>query len=241
MSEPPVDRYHVQIGGGVAGQVVTGAHNTVSWQGPPPPAAGPAAGPEVGVPGAGGAAVHRCVVALDVAGSGSRDDQILLRLRAELRAMTARALSDVDADDADVDDLGDGLRLVTGPDVAPATLLGPFVRRLDSLLREYAKVSAPAAEMRLRVVVHMGLLHRDNGIWAGHPLVLAARLLDADPARRALVDTPAARLVVVVSQAVYEAVIAHGYGLDPGRYRPIPVRVKETDTVAWIHLPGAGA
>jgi DNA-binding XRE family transcriptional regulator len=58
--------------------------------------------------------------------------------------------------------------------------------------------------------------------------------------RRALRVTESADLVVVISQAIYDAVVRHGYGLDPATCRKVRVRVKETVTDAWLHVPGLG-
>jgi hypothetical protein len=184
--------------------------------------------------------VHYTIVSLDVVRSGTRDDQLLLRMRAELRTMITDAFVRQGLDPADIDseDLGDGVRLIVPARVTPARLLDPFVPHLAAALREHRKTAAEAARLRLRVAVHMGLLHRDAGGWAGAPLVLSARLLDAPPLRRVLDVAERADLAVIVSGDVYEKVVRHGYGLDPAAYHRVEVAVKETRASAWIHVPG---
>jgi hypothetical protein len=176
---------------------------------------------------------------MDVVKSGRRDDQLLLRMRADLRAMVADALAHTGLADAAVhiEDLGDGLRLIVSADVTPTLMLDPFVPRLTAALREHRKAAAEAARLRLRVAVHMGLLHRQFG-FAGQPLVHCARLLDATPLRRVFDTSARVDLAVIVSQDVYDKVVRHGYGLDPAAYRRITVREKETETYAWVHTPG---
>jgi transcriptional regulator with XRE-family HTH domain len=185
---------------------------------------------------------HHTIVAVDVAGSGGLDDREQLRMRARLRAVvsTALPLKSLDVAAVDVADLGDGLRLICPASISPCALLDPFVGNLARALRLCREVVADGIRLRLRVAVHAGLLHRDDGGWAGEPLVHTARLLDAPPARRVLRDSESADLVVVVSQAIYDSVVRHGYGLDPATCRKVRVRVKETVADAWLHVPASG-
>src|SRR5439155_16729829 len=147
--------------------------------------------------------LHHTVVRLDVADSGSRDDQLQLRMRQDLLAIVGSALAAqaMDRTALDIDDWGDGLRLEIPATVTPAALLDPFVPNLVAGLCEHRKSVAEAARLRLRMAVHTGLLHRDDAGWAGEPLVHCARLLDAAPVRRALRAAVRADVVLVVSQA----------------------------------------
>jgi hypothetical protein len=184
--------------------------------------------------------LHHTIVGMDVARSGIRDDQLQVRMRADLRAIVHEALARQGLDAAGIDhnDLGDGVRLIVPAQVTPALLLDPFVPHLAAALREHRKVAADRARLRLRLAVHMGLLHREGGGWAGEPLVHCARLLDAPPLRQVLDADDRADLVVIVSQDVYDKVVRHGYGLDPAAYRRTTIRAKETAASAWIHAPG---
>jgi hypothetical protein len=66
-----------------------------------------------------------------------------------------------------------------------------------------------------------------------------ARLVEAEPLRAALRDNHRLDLAAVVSDALYEAVIRHGYGyIGPSCFQPVRVVVKEYDGLAWQLLPG---
>jgi hypothetical protein len=185
------------------------------------------------------APTYHTIVAIDVAGSGCLDDRLQLRMRADLRSLIADtlALQSLEAAAVHRIDLGDGVRLIFPATVSPCSLLDPFVPNLASGLRS-ERLAADSIRLRLRVAVHAGLLHRDSGGWAGAPLVHCARLLDAGPVRRALRVAHRANLVLVVSQGMYDSVVRHGYGLDRSTYRPVKIRVKETNATAWVHLAG---
>jgi hypothetical protein len=180
------------------------------------------------------------IVAMDVAGSGSFDDRRQLRMRQDLRTIVSGvlALQDIDYRDVDFNDLGDGLRLIVAATVTPRALLDPFIPDLAAALHHHRGDPTGQPPLRLRVAVHLGLLHRDGGGWAGEPLVHCARLLEAGPVRQVLAGAVHADLVLVVSQAMYDAVVRHGYGLDPSTYRRITIREKETTAPAWVHVPG---
>jgi hypothetical protein len=95
--------------------------------------------------------VHRSIVTMDVSASGLRDDQLLLSMRRDLRAIVldCLAVQRVDIANVHVDDLGDGLRLIVSPEVSPALLLDPFVQNLAGGLRMHRMTSAGAARLRL--------------------------------------------------------------------------------------------
>jgi hypothetical protein len=182
---------------------------------------------------------HHTIVAMDVAGSGHRDDLLQLRMRADLREIVAETLAtqSLDLDLLPQTDLGDGIRLMIER-VSPVALLDPFVPNLAAALRRHRKTASHAARLRLRIAITTGLLHRDGGGWAGAPLVECARMLDAAPVRQAMAADDHADLVLVVSRAVYEGVVRHGYGPDPDTFHPVDIAEKETRTTVWIHVPG---
>jgi hypothetical protein len=183
--------------------------------------------------------VHHTVVAMDVVGSGHRDDLLQLRMRADLREVVAETLTaqSLDLDMLPHTDLGDGIRLMIAG-VSPAALLDPFVPNLARALRRHRKAVSDAARLRLRVAITIGLLHRDGEGWAGVCLVECARMLDAGPVRQVLAADGRADLVLVVSRAVYADVVRHGYGLDPDTFHRVEIAEKETRTTVWIHVPG---
>jgi hypothetical protein len=184
--------------------------------------------------------LHATIVALDVERSGARDDQLILRMRADLREMVTEALRRQSLDPRIIDfaDLGDGLRLVVPAEVPPSALLDPFIGDLALLLRRHRRAVAAAARLRLRVAVHMGLLHRDESGWAGAALVHSARLLDSAVLRRHLEAAHRADLAVVISSDVFDQVVRPGFGLDPDACGQVLVIEKELSTPAWMYVPG---
>jgi hypothetical protein len=179
------------------------------------------------------------VMIIDVAGSASHTNPWQLRMRADLRAIVLGTLEGCghDAAQLDLDDTGDGVRLIFRSEAVAIGLLARFVPRLAAALQAH-RTADPPAGFGVRVAVDAGLLHRDHG-WHGTPLILCHRLCDADPVRRTLHAADQADLVLVVSSRVYDEVVRHGYdGLDPNSYRSITLHVKETTTTAWIHVPG---
>lgn len=184
--------------------------------------------------------ISHTIVAMDVVGSGSRDDQLLLRMRADLRQIVAATLAaqSLDLSSLETHDLGDGLRFLVPALVSPRALLDPFIPQLDQALGAHRRASSEAARLRLRVSIHHGLVHDDEGHSAGEPLKLVMRLLDADPVRTAIAAVPEANLALVVSRDLYESVVKHHYGLSVDLYQRVAVHAKELITEAWIHLPG---
>jgi hypothetical protein len=180
------------------------------------------------------------IVAMDIVGSGNLDDLMLLASRADVRMIAGATLAQqgIDVASLETHDLGDGLRFVVPGVITPPALLDPFVPNLDTALRQHRKRVNTDARLRLRVAVHHGLVHRDNGVAAGEPLRVAARLLDAKPVRQAIALAEEANLVLVVSQAMYDGVVRHGYGLDPALYQEISIAEKELATKAWVYVPG---
>lgn len=184
--------------------------------------------------------LHATIVALDVERSAGRDDHLILQMRADLRAIVSDVLRQQSLDPAVVDgtDLGDGLRLIVPATIPPSVVLDPFVNNLAAALRRHRKAAAPQTALRLRMAVHMGLLHRDSGGWAGQALVHCARLLDSAPLREHLAAAHRADLALIFSQDIFEQVVRPGYGLDPATCGQVVVAVKETRVVAWVHVPG---
>jgi hypothetical protein len=179
------------------------------------------------------------VMIIDVAGSASHTNPWQLRMRADLRAIVLATLEGCGHDAArlDLDDTGDGVRLIFRSEAVAIGLLARFIPRLAAALQAH-RTADPLAGLRLRVAVDAGLLHRDHG-WHGTPLILCSRLCDAEVVRRTLRAANRADLVLVVSSRVYDEVVRHGYdGIDPDSYRSINLQVKETSATAWIHVPG---
>jgi len=187
--------------------------------------------------------LHHTIIATDVAKSGSRNDALLVRMRADLRQILDETLRQqgLSIQQLDVADLGDGYRLLLPASISPRSALDPFLANLATALRQHREASSEAHRMRLRVVIHSGLLNPErDGAWTGNPLRECARLLDAPSGRNILDAAPNADLVVLVSQTIYDSVVRHGYTVDPALFRRIRIDVKETHEDAWVYVPGYG-
>lgn len=179
------------------------------------------------------------VVLIDVAGSAGHTNPWQLRMRADLRRIIAEVCREqrYAATAVELTDTGDGMRLILTPEISVIDVLGRFVPAVAAAVHAY-RIQTPEGRFALRVAADTGLLHRDHG-WHGTPLILCARLCDASPVRQVLRANADADLVLVVSARVYEEVVRHGYdGIDPATYHRVAVREKETETVAWVHVPG---
>lgn len=184
--------------------------------------------------------VFHTIIAVDVAGSGSLTPRSLMQIREDLRQIMIGILAKqgIAWESVHHDDLGDGLRLLLPPDQPAMRVLGPFVNDLEAALRAHSMGKAETARLRLRMVVHHGLAYFDGGVWAGDALVLAARLLDAEPLRNALKHNPDANFALIVSEAIHKDVIVSQYGPPAADFRPVQIAVKETRTQAWVYVPG---
>jgi hypothetical protein len=187
---------------------------------------------------------HRSILALDIQGFGrlERTNLARARMRTGLHRILGNAMTaaEIAPEHVEQTEYGDGVLVLLGPQVSKARLLHPVLPRLLSGLARYNRTAPDAARLRLRVVVHAGELLRDAHGITGEDLILAFRLLDAEVVRARLVQA-VADLVLVVSDAIYQGIVKHGYGkIDPAGFHPVWVTAKEISTRAWLHVPGTG-
>jgi tetratricopeptide (TPR) repeat protein len=188
--------------------------------------------------------IHRGILAVDIEHFGDlgHTDPLRVLLRETMRGLLDRALTvaELDAErTTPPQDLGDGALVLTASAVPTIRLLYPLLPQLARGLASANAGGALPTRLRLRVVVHEGNVLADRYGFTSEALVHAFRLLDAEIVRMALRAAPAADLVVVASEAVWQSIIRHGYqGIEPAGYQPVWAQVKETRTRAWIHLPG---
>ncbi|BAU84327.1 hypothetical protein SLA_3418 [Streptomyces laurentii] len=189
-----------------------------------------------------GEAMHCWIVVLDIENFSSRPDPIQRSLRTGMYEVLRAALvrAGLPADDIVTEDRGDGVLMIVPATVSPIVLAGPFVRALDDELQQKAVVYSPAHAMRFRVALHQGLTARDGEGWSGDAVNTACRLVDAGPLREVLAAATSSRMVFVVSDGIYQAVVRHGHlSLDPAAYLPMPFRTKHGELVeSWVTVPG---
>jgi hypothetical protein len=187
---------------------------------------------------------HRSIVVFDIAGSGRWDNLAQLRARAALDRMVRSAFraAGVAWWRLVVEDRGDGMIVLVPATVSKVDVLDPMVPCLAAALHDYNSVVDPRLRIRLRVAVHAGeVLHAPSG-WVGVDLNLACRLVSGEPLHQELSRSPRADLVLVVSDVIYQGVVRHSYrALDPARYTPVQVVLKEVDTRAWTQVLGEPA
>ena len=187
--------------------------------------------------------VYRGIVGFDIEGFSRAEwtDPIRARLRDRLHTLVDDALAHAEIDPALTvrSDTGDGLWLLADAQVPTTRLLHPLATTLASGLAADNRRMPAGEGMRLRVVVHAGELLHDSYGHTGQSFNHAARLLDAEAPRAMLAANPAATVVLIVSDVLYDGVVRHAYeGIGPDGWQPVRVHAKETSTRGWIHLPG---
>ena len=192
------------------------------------------------------APVNCGIIDFDVSGSGRKDEQLLLKMRADLRDMLTEVLKHIGVafDDLPYENLGDGFRLILPPSISLTKVLRHIIQELDYQLRSHRKAASDLAQLRLRMAVHQGNVYRDAGGLGGAALKDVARLLNAAPVKAALVAQPDANLVLVVSEDVYNDVIRHGWGPNRDAFQKVRItekELKQQNVAAWIYIPDSPA
>jgi hypothetical protein len=193
--------------------------------------------------------VHRSILAVDIEKSTSplRTNPIKEELRRLVYRLLVEAMASAGIQDRHCDpfeDRGDGvLALIHPADEVPKTLLfNPLIPALCQLLTDYnLSLSTPERarrELRLRVVVHAGEVHRDGNGYFGEALDVACRLLDAPRLKKCLRQV-LAPLVLVVSEDLYWSIVRHHYeGICHETFQPVVrVHVAGRRRRGWIHVP----
>lgn len=181
-----------------------------------------------------------CLFAVDVSDSAGRDDEAQRHIRTALYAMLEEAFSasGIPWSRCWREDRGDGVLVIVPPDFPAAALIGLLPSRLAALLRRYNRLSAHAARIQLRAAAHLGPVSYDGHGYIGSDVTLTCRLLDAQRLKRR-VRASGAELALITSDYMYQTVIRRHPSLaDAGTFEPATIRVKETRTRGWLHLPG---
>jgi hypothetical protein len=187
--------------------------------------------------------VPRSILAIDVEGSTQRTNPERGEFRRIMYALLERALRATGIGHEHLEppaDRGDGVMILIRPDddVPKTLLLGRLIPKFAALLVEHnATVTQPGLRLRVRAVLHAGEVHDDGWGFYGEDLDVAFRLLNSPSVKKALKDTLASPLVLVVSEEIRSAIIRHGY-VDIGPLiRSVHVRVAEQRRRGWVHIP----
>ncbi|MEU5086291.1 hypothetical protein [Streptomyces sp. NPDC021356] len=184
---------------------------------------------------------YELVISVDARRSGRYDDVDKQRMRARIYRVleTAFTHAAVPPDALHTEDRGDGVLLAVQGRIAATRLLGLWLVEVHEKLREENR--GLRVPLGLRIGMHVGpVRHDDRGI-SGRAVDLACRLADSSVARR-LLDAEDADLVLVTSASLYEEVVGSGGKfIEPERYTPARLELKEGEVTAWFHLPGRPA
>ncbi|MFH8882056.1 hypothetical protein [Streptomyces californicus] len=185
-----------------------------------------------------GEARYELVISVDARRSGQYGDAEKPRMRERIYRIldTAFAQAGVDRRALYTGDRGDGVLMAVPGRIAVTRLLGLWMVEVHESLRE--ENSSLRVPLGLRIAMHVGPVRHDaNGI-NGRAVDLACRLADADVGRR-LLDAEGADLVLVVSGSLYHDVVsAGGKFIQPERFAPAELDLKEGEFTGWFHLPG---
>lgn len=187
---------------------------------------------------------HRAIVAVDVA-SFTDPARTLTHLRAVQEGLYDMLRSAFDESGilwktCHVEDRGDGAMILVPPEFPKLWLADQWQSRLLAALREHNARHSKPARVQLRVALHHGEVYANNEGVISQAVNLAFRILDAKPAKAAL-EATGAMLALIASNEFYHDVVTQEPAADPASYRRIAVSVKQTETVAWLRLPGANA
>lgn len=178
-----------------------------------------------------------CTVFLtDVVGFGdrSRSDADRALIREALFRMTQTTVSGIP--NARIEDRGDGFMTVVPPEISATKVIGRVLKELPDALDRHNNTQRETAQFQLRLAVTIGPIATDIAGVSGEATIVVARLAEAPLFKKAVAQSRA-RLGLIVSPFIYEAVIKHEMDLaEVATYHQIPVDVKEFTTVAWMKL-----
>lgn len=184
---------------------------------------------------------YELVISVDARRSGEYDDLDKPRMRARIYRILEGAFANarVARNAFHMEDRGDGVLLSVTGQVAVTRLLGLWTVEVHEFLRgENRSLRVP---LGLRVGMHIGPVRHDGWGISGRAVDLACRLADS-PVARDLLDAEEADLVLVVSDSLYADVVsAGGKFIEPARWAPARLRLKEGKVTGWFHLPGRPA
>lgn len=185
---------------------------------------------------------HCGLVAVDIASfcDHARSDNIRQYLRESLYSVLNKAFASCrfSTNDYYSEDRGDGAILVFSPHVRMVILVSSLIDWIHVGLRRHNEVSSEAAQMQLRVGVHVGEVDTDDHGLVGTAVNHVFRLTNA-PVLKQMLAGSGSVLALITSARVYEDVVSHVSDLvEPSEYEPVDVRVKETVAPAWVRLLG---
>lgn len=189
-----------------------------------------------------GPALHRTIVVVDVAGFSERTAEQQLVVRNGVYSALERSWEKIGVPwrNCPHEDRGDGVFILVPSDIPKALFVEKLPRALAGELRTHNSERTQEERIRLRLALHAGEVHFDGQGVTGAAVILTFRINEAPELKEALSSSPS-DLGVVVSSWFYDEVVRHSAASEPAAYRKIRVGIKETDTTAWIRVPGMAA
>ena len=189
-----------------------------------------------------GPAVHRTVLVVDVEhfGAHNRTNRHRIVVRDGLYHALEASLERIGTRFADChhEVVGDAVLVLIPADVAKSVLIDQLPRTLAAAFSEHNKTHEEGEWIRVRMVIHAGEVHYDTYGVVGVAVNYAHRLINSAALKEALAAS-SGPLALITSDWFFTEVVRHSPGSDAETYRRIRVTEKETDTIAWIHLPDA--
>jgi hypothetical protein len=189
------------------------------------------------------AALHRTIMAVDIAGYNN-PSRTVAHLRVVHEGLwgllrTTFAETGVPWDVCFVENTGDGAMILLPPQIAKADLVAQLPERMLAELRRYNAVHAEGARIQLRLALNAGEVHEGSHGSVSPAISHTFRLLEA-PEAKAAQARAAADLALITSDTFFQDVVKNDPAADPGSYRRIAamVKVAETTTEGWLRLLG---
>jgi Effector-associated domain 2 len=186
-------------------------------------------------------AESRTILLVDVErfGDHNRKDPHRVTVRDGLYSMLEKAIhgTGISWDICYREDRGDGVMILVPANVHKILFAESLPGLLADELRRYNQHHPEQERIRLRMALHAGeVFFDDNGV-TSNDVNLAFRLLDAEPLREALRDSPGV-VALIASSWFYYRVIQNSASFPAQSYSPVLIDSKEVRTVAWITIPG---
>jgi hypothetical protein len=203
--------------------------------------------------------VRRLCFAVDIEKYSARDNADMVRLQRVLLRTLRAACERVGVawERCGRQAQGDGYLLVLEPDIDETRVVPGLLDELTAGLAaandRIARLNSPAGKgssgdgldsVRMRASLHQGIVHEADSGYAGSAVVALFRVLDSDPVRRALAESPDTDLVAAFSDTLYQDLVDTGYGglsaVDFERVE-IEIAAKNFTGVAWVRAMRATA
>lgn len=183
---------------------------------------------------------HCMLFAVDIAQftRADRDDQVQLALREALYRLLIEAFdhAGIPWESCIHEDRGDGAIVIIPASASASAVVGTLIDQIRERLRTHNRLASRLAQLRLRLALHTGEVHRDRHGFAGEAVNHLFRILDA-PALRERLLSPGTEFALIVSDFLYRSAVDGA--VTSGAYSEVAVRAKQFHAAAWIlTVPG---